>query len=181
MHIFSHFDPMSLKTLEELKAHVAHLPHVPSNYKVAVGSLIFDHQNRVILIERSGASRDSIGKLEGVGGGVDSGETDLHKSLQREIKEEIGDLEIRIDDLLTVLTLPGEADGLFWVIPIYLCRLTAGEPVNKEPHKCAAIHRLALAEVDDQRLSAYQKITMAAYREKFGERPYDERRVESTR
>jgi 8-oxo-dGTP pyrophosphatase MutT (NUDIX family) len=70
-----------------------------------VGSLIFDKDNKVILLERGAKSRDSAGKLEGIGGGVDEGETDLHNVLKREIQEEVGNIQVSIDQTLTVRNL----------------------------------------------------------------------------
>jgi ADP-ribose pyrophosphatase YjhB (NUDIX family) len=162
---------LDIRTLDQLKAYVAELPNIPENYKVAVGSLIFDKENKVILLERGAKSRDSEGKFEGVGGGVDEGETDLYKALQREIQEEVGDIRIAIDQTLTVMTLPGEKEK-FWVVPIYLGRLLEGEPTNMEPEKIAQIHHFDLAEIPYDKLSNYQKVTMDAYLQKYGSKPY---------
>jgi 8-oxo-dGTP diphosphatase len=162
----------NMRTIQELKQYVATLPNIPDGYKIAVGSLIFDGQDRVILLERGLNSRDSVGKLEGVGGGVDPDEEDLHQVLQREIAEEIGSVTVEIKDLLTVMTLPGEKEK-FWVVPVYLCRLVSGEPAVMEPGKIARIHLLALCDIPYDSLSTYQKVTMDAYYKKLGTKVFD--------
>lgn len=162
-----------MKTVSELKAYLAKLPDAPSHYRIAVGSLLFSSDDKVILLERGAAARDAQGQLEGVGGEVDEGENNLHAALQREVKEEIGDVKIQIDKMLTVKIMPSSKDpNLQWVVVDYLCRLVNGVPCNMEPHKCAAIHELALAEIPQDRLSEYQLRAMNAYNERYGSVPY---------
>jgi ADP-ribose pyrophosphatase YjhB (NUDIX family) len=161
-----------MKTLAELEAYLSKLPSSPAKYNIAVGSLIFTRDDKVILLERGPKARDGVGTLEGVGGSLD-GETDLHEALQREIQEELGDVRVQIDKLLNVLVLPNtKGDGLWWVVPQFLCRLLKGTPTNMEPEKCAAIHVLALEDVAEDRLSQFQKVTAKAYAEQYGTRPY---------
>lgn len=140
-----------MKTLSELTTYLSTLPNPPSQYKVAVGSLVFTAEDKVILLERGNKARDAVGKLEGVGGGVDDGETNLHAVLKREIREEVG-IEVSIDDVLTVKILPGTKYP-FWVVVDYLCRLKSGKPVIKEPEKIKAIHLLSVPDIKDNRLS----------------------------
>lgn len=162
----------NLQTTAELKTYLSELPGLPSDYKIAIGSLIFNDQGQLLLIERSGQSRDSLGKLEGIGGGLEPGEENLHQALQREIREEIGTLEVKIAETLTVLTLPGQSDHNFWVVPIYLCRLLSGIPTNMEPHKIKSVQWYDLSAIPQEKLSEYQKVTMSAYQKRFGLHPY---------
>lgn len=162
---------MNFKTIDKLKDYIDTLQDVPKVYRIAVGSLIFDDQDRIVFIERGIGARDSIGKLEGVGGEVDAHETNLHDALRREIQEEIG-VQVDIIDMLTVLTLPFETANEFWVVPIYLCRLKSGEPTNMEPENAFAIHLLKLNEFSDDQLSEYQQATMEPYRKKYGDKPF---------
>lgn len=69
-----------IRTLDELRSFVAKHQQVPEDYEVAVGSLIFDHDDRVILKERGAEARDAQGELEGIGGGLDEHEEDLMAS-----------------------------------------------------------------------------------------------------
>ncbi|MGI8419800.1 MAG: NUDIX hydrolase [Candidatus Levyibacteriota bacterium] len=159
-----------MKTIGQLHEYLATLPHPPQNYNVAVGALIFTKDDKVILLERGKKARDAVGMLEGVGGGVDANEHDLHAVLRREVREEIG-VEIDIAAMLTVKVMPG-ANYPFWVAVDYLCRLKSGTPTIKEPEKIKAIHMLSLNKIQDEQLSEYQKIAMVAYRKKFGNIPF---------
>lgn len=160
-----------MKTLSELRQYVSNVKDAPVKYKIAVGSLIFRDDDRVVLLERGNKARDEQGKLEGVGGGLDN-EQDLHKALLREVNEELGeDVKINIEKLLTVMILPGEKDP-YWVVPVYLCRLVSGTPKIMEPEKCTQIHYLKIEEIENGKLSRFQKETMRVYHEEFGEEPF---------
>ncbi len=161
-----------MKTVDELKAYLAELPEDPKNFKIAVASLIFTPEDKIILLERGPHARDSVGKLEGVGGSIDD-DMNLHDALIREIKEEIGEVKVKIEDMLTVLIRPSSNDpNLKWVVIAYLCRLVSGQPKNMEPHKCTAIYEISLDELPIEKLSKYQYQIMEAYKKKYGDRPY---------
>ena len=162
----------AMKTVGELTKYISSLPNPPIKYKIAVGSLIFTKDNKVILIERGSEARDAVGKLEGVGGKVDASENNLHEVLRREIKEEI-DIAVDIDDVLTIKIMPGTNDPN-WVVVDYLCRLKSGTPKIMEPKKIKAIHTLPLNEIREDSLSEYQQVTMTAYRKKYGNTVYYE-------
>jgi 8-oxo-dGTP pyrophosphatase MutT (NUDIX family) len=149
-----------MRNLQDLKNYIESLSNSPAHYKVAVGSLIFTNNNKVILQERGFKARDSAGLLEGIGGELDEGETDLHLALKREVQEEIGQVGIEIEDLLTVLILPGKSDNNTWVVPIYLCRLISGKPLNMEPEKISDIKMMNLMDITEDRLSPYKSKTM---------------------
>lgn len=162
-----------MHSISELNQYLSTLPNAPQKYRIAVGALIFTLNGKVILQERGKDARDKQGKLEGIGGGVEENETDLHQALQREIKEEIGNVEVSVDDLLTVMVRPSTVHaGEWWAVPIYLCRLISGEPAIMEPHKCAAIHTLNLNEIADDLLTEYQKETMDVYKAKYADKPF---------
>jgi len=161
-----------MRTKAELLDYLSGLENPPQDYKIAVASLIFADEGKVILLERGQEARDEKRKYEGVGGGLDD-EHDLYVALYKEIGEEIGSVKVDIDELLTVMILPNMDDSnKKWVIPVYLCRLVEGKPEIMEPHKCAAIHQMTLEEIPEDKLSIFQKTTMDAYREKYGNKPY---------
>ncbi len=160
-----------MRTIEELTSYLSALPNPPSTYKVAVGSMIFTPGDKVLLLERGVKARDAVGKLEGVGGSVHEGESDLYLALQREIKEEIGDVQVEIAGTLGVKILPGDQYP-FWVVVDYLCRLISGNPKIMEPGKTVKIHELALKDIRDDQLSLYQKVALETYRKKFGDTPF---------
>lgn len=159
-----------MKSVEELNEYIQG-KNGPKNYKIAVGSLIFTPNDKVILIERGADANDAVGKLEGVGGGLGDNEIDLQQALLREIKEEIGKVDVKIKNLLTVMILPGE-NYPWWVVPVYLSRLVSGTPQIMEPKKITKIHFLGLDEINQDQLSLYQQETMKAYRNKYGSKPF---------
>ena len=160
-----------MRSLQELDNYISSLDNIPTKYKIAVGSLIFTDEDKVILIKRGNKARDAKDKLEGIGGSLDKNDTDLHEALLREINEELGDIKVQIQELLTVMTLPGEKYS-FWIIPIYLCRLISGTPKIMEPEKCTAILYLNLDEIKIDKLSIFQKNTMEAYWKKYENKPF---------
>ena len=162
-----------MKTLDDLKKYLGSLPNSPREYVVAVGGLIFTKDDKLILLERGSEARDSEGLLEGVGGAVDD-QINLHGALRREVEEELGnDLKIAIDDLLTVVVLPSTKNPKeMWVVVHYLCRVISGEPVVMEPHKCNAVLEYRIEDIPKERLSIYQRQTMKAYRDTYGNKPY---------
>jgi len=160
-----------ITTVTELKKYLETVENVPKDFKMAVACLIFTPENKILLLERGQKARDSQGKLEGVGGGVDEGEENLVKAILREIKEEIGDVEIEIEKMLMVETMPGN-NNCFWVVVDYLGQLKEGTPKVMEPEKIVKIHYLDLNEIDEEKLSKYQKVTMRKYKELYGDKHY---------
>jgi ADP-ribose pyrophosphatase YjhB (NUDIX family) len=86
--------------------------------KVAVGTIIRDHQGDIVLVRR--AIEPGYGKWVFPGGYVDRGEEVLAAAL-REAREETG-LEIRIDRLINVYSYAGRAP----VIIVYAATMTGG-------------------------------------------------------
>jgi 8-oxo-dGTP diphosphatase len=86
--------------------------------KVAVGTIIRDESNRIVLVRR--AIEPGYGKWVIPGGYVDRGEQVLAAAI-REAREETG-LDIRIDRLLNVYSYPGRAP----VIIVYTATMTGG-------------------------------------------------------
>lgn len=160
-----------MRTVSDLNDYLSSLENVPKEYRVAVGSLIFTDDGKVLLIERGKESRDGVGKLEGVGGGLEAGETDLIKALHREITEELGDITVEIVKPYSIQILPGENYPL-WVVVNFLCRLKSGTPVIQEPTKIEKINYLHLHEIDNEKLSVFQNDAMKDYYKQFGNQPF---------
>jgi len=159
-----------ITTVSELKEYLKDFD-IPKDYGIAVGCLIFNPEDKVILLERGLKAKDSHGKLEGVGGGVEIGEENLINTALREIKEEIGNVEVVIEKMLTIKMMPGN-NNTFWVIVDYLGRLKKGIPKIMEPEKINKIHYLKLNEIEEGNLSEYQKVAMKKYKELYGDKPY---------
>jgi 8-oxo-dGTP diphosphatase len=86
--------------------------------KVAVGTIIRDEEDRIVLVRR--AIHPGYGKWVFPGGYVDRGE-EVTVAAVREAREEAG-LEIRIDRLINVYSYPGRAP----VIIVYAATMTGG-------------------------------------------------------
>ena len=171
------FPPEEIRMVADLRKFIDNLnrPEIPFDYRIAVGGFLLDQHDKLVLIERGVDARDSIGKLEGIGGGVHDTEEDLHASLLRELKEEIGlsDKEVKIIRLLTIKTLPGKATGGNWVVPIYICKIQAGEPVIASIGEVKAIKRFSLDKLPKENLSEYEMVTIQAYLERKTQNSFD--------
>ena len=86
--------------------------------KVAVGTIIRDERNHIVLVRR--AIEPGYGKWVFPGGFVDRGE-DVKAAAIREAREESG-LEVRLDRLINVYSYPGRAP----VIIVYAATMTGG-------------------------------------------------------
>jgi len=86
--------------------------------KLAVGTIITDPANRIVLVRR--AIEPGYGKWVFPGGYVDRGE-DVRLAAVREAREEVG-LEIRLDRLLNIYSYPGRTA----VIVVYTAHITGG-------------------------------------------------------
>jgi ADP-ribose pyrophosphatase YjhB (NUDIX family) len=87
--------------------------------KVAVGTIIRDEEQRIVLVRR--AIDPGYGKWVFPGGYVDRGE-EVHVAAVREAREEAG-LDVRIERLLNVYSYPGGAP----VIIVYEATIVGGE------------------------------------------------------
>ena len=164
-----------MKTLDNLYDYLKSLPTMPKVYRIAVAGLIFTEDDKVLLAMRGPKARDKQGLLEGIGGGLRPSDKNLHAALRREIREEIGKVKVKIEDLLTVKVLPGE-DGINWVVVDYICKLVSGTPVIMEPKKCSAITYFSLQDIDKKSLSYFQQVAMKAYKKRFGNKPFYKRK-----
>ena len=86
--------------------------------KLAVGTIIRDEQDRVVLVRR--AIEPGYGKWVFPGGYVDRGEQ-LQAAALREAREETG-LEVRLDRLLNIYSYPGHVP----IIVVYAATMVGG-------------------------------------------------------
>jgi ADP-ribose pyrophosphatase YjhB (NUDIX family) len=125
---------------------------------VGCGAAIL-RDGRLLLVERRKIPEAGHWNLPG--GKVDFLER-VEDAIVREIREEIG-VEIVLHGLLGVTEMIG-VDGQHWVSPIYRASIAAGEPVNREPDKAAAIGWFPL-DAPPAPLAQGAKDALAALRE----------------
>jgi 8-oxo-dGTP diphosphatase len=104
---------------------------------VGVGAIIVAEDGRLFLSRRGSLAKNERGCWEFPGGAVEFGEC-LADALKREMSEEYG-IEIEVGELLDVVDHILPEEGQHWVSPTYICRITAGETVLREPGKCSEI------------------------------------------
>jgi len=124
---------------------------------VGCGAAIL-RDGRLLLVKR--LKDPEAGHWNLPGGKVEFGEH-AADAAQREIAEELG-VEIVVTRLLGVVEILGE--GHHWVSPIFAATILAGEPVNAEPDKHAAILWAALDDPPEP-LALAARTAIAALRE----------------
>jgi 8-oxo-dGTP diphosphatase len=95
----------------------------------------------ILLIRRRKAPEAGCWSLPG--GKVDFLER-AEAAAIREIAEELG-VAIELGPLLCLIQMIG-IDGQHWISPVYRASIGAGEPINREPDKTAAIGWFALGD-----------------------------------
>jgi 8-oxo-dGTP diphosphatase len=131
---------------------------------VGVGAIIYDRDNKVFLAKRGKEARNETGKWEFPGGSVEFGET-LEHALAREVMEEYG-FEIEILSLLDVVNHIIPAEKQHWVSPSFICRITQGKPVIREPHKCDEIGWFSLDHLPENELTIASRKSLESLRKK---------------
>lgn len=133
---------------------------------VGVGAIIVADDGRLLLSRRGPKAKNERGLWEFPGGSVEFGER-LADALKREMEEEYG-VAIEVGELLDVVdhVLPDE--GQHWVSPTFICRLTGGEPVIREPDKCAEVRWFGPDEMPGD-LTRISRENLAHYRARLRE------------
>jgi 8-oxo-dGTP diphosphatase len=128
---------------------------------VGVGAILVADQGQLFLARRGPLAKNERGLWEFPGGSVEFGER-LAEALQREMREEYG-VEIAVGELLDVVDhiLPEERQH--WVSPTFICTITSGEPVIREPGKCTQIEWFHPDELPDD-LTQITRVNVINYR-----------------
>ena len=109
-------------------------------YRCAVIALILDSEGRILLQRRGPKSRDEVGKLEDIGGAVESTDITFRDAMKREIIEEAGeDINFTIDELIgasLITKFDSRTDSdVNWFFLLYKCTYIDGELKINEPGK----------------------------------------------
>ena len=109
-------------------------------YRCAVIALIIDQDGRILLQRRGPKSRDEVGKLEDIGGAVESTDITFRDAMTREIIEEAGvDVNFTIDELVgasLITKYDSRTDSdVNWFFLLYKCTYIDGELRINEPGK----------------------------------------------
>ena len=118
---------------------------------VGVGAAIINEEGKLFITQRGKEAKNEKWTWEIPGGGVEFGET-FEEAVKREIYEEHG-IEIEILALLGICDHIIPAENQHWVSPTYICRITKGEPIICEPHKCAQFGWFTIEEAEKLPLS----------------------------
>ncbi len=131
---------------------------------VGVGGIILDAEGRVFLARRGREARNESGRWEFPGGGVEFGEA-LDHALKREVREEYG-IGIEVLELLDVVNHLIPAEGQHWVSPTYICRISSGTPVIREPHKCDEIGWFRIEDIPVEKLTIASKKSLESLKKR---------------
>ncbi len=118
--------------------------------RIAVAALIFNGDGRILLHCRGSTARDAVDCLEGIGGGLDENEDLLQSAVAREISEEIGEgCRFSGCEFLVCSHLQFESKGTLkdWAVVTFMCELTGGQPVVREPGQTTGLGWFELSEL----------------------------------
>ena len=126
---------------KDLEEYLGSTGIVLPEYSCAVISLFLDVNGRILLQRRGPKSRDEVGKLEDIGGAVESYDKTFRDAMDREIREEAGtDFNYTIDELFgacLITKYDSRTDkNVNWLFLLYKCTYIDGELSIKEPGKC---------------------------------------------
>lgn len=111
--------------------------------KVAVICFIFTKDGKIILNKRGLGARDEVGKIQAIGGSVNKTDVDFIAAMKREIKEELGNVSVKIGDFIGAYydrkTDNETKEEIDWIILGYIGYLESGELENKEKDRCMSI------------------------------------------
>lgn len=115
---------------------------------LGVGAVIFNQKNKILLIKRSkklANDRTTAGMWSIPGGQVEFGER-ITDAIRREVKEELG-VEITIEKLIGHWDQILKKSGIHWHSVSFLCRISKGMPVVREPEKFSQLKWFSLEKI----------------------------------
>jgi 8-oxo-dGTP diphosphatase len=118
--------------------------------KQAVGIIITNENNEILLLQRGPASRSEHGKWESTGGALEENETP-EETCKREIMEELG-VELLS---LTELFIDEDPEGN-WRVYVFEGKIQ-GDPKIMEPEHCSGIQWVKRSELSSIDLTSYSR------------------------
>ncbi len=102
------------------------------DYSPAVITLFLDKNGKILLQRRGPKSRDEFGKLQDIGGEVESSDLTFRDALSREIREEVGnEVDYTINRLVGAALItkfnPRILKNVKWLFLLYECSYISGE------------------------------------------------------
>ena len=110
-----------------------------------MGAIVVD-ESRVLLLKRR--QEPEAGRWGIQGGAVEFGES-VEDRARRELGEELG-VECEVVRLLGVTDHILSEEGVHWVSPVFLARISSGTPKNAEPEKHSGIGWFGLEELPEE-------------------------------
>ena len=129
-----------VKDMHELIEKALYIPEL-HKMKVCVVCMLYDQEGKIVLHRRGAKARDEIGKLEAIGGSINSTDGRFRDALLRELQEEAGDkAEYEIEDFIVAQHTQHidkhTEENIDWVVLCYKGRIVSGELINMEPERC---------------------------------------------
>lgn len=131
---------------------------------VGVGAILINPEGKLFLSRRGPNAKNERGLWEFPGGSVEFGET-LAEALRREMREEYG-IEIEVGELLDIVDHILPEEHQHWISPTFICRISHGEPIIREPGKCSQIGWFRPDEIP-AKLSQISRENLQHYRDRF--------------
>ena len=145
-----------VRNVDELVAKLIDIDSL-KKIKVAVVCFIFNKQGQVILNRRGPGARDDVGKLQAVGGSVNKSDADFLSALKREVLEETGNNNIKIDKFIGAYhdrKMDNETKEIVdWIILGYVGILESGSLINVEKNRSVDFETFSLNDINPEELS----------------------------
>ena len=127
--------------------------------KVAVGAVIMNDDNDVLIGKRGPNTSDDNGLWDFFGGKVELGES-CENAIKREIKQELG---IEVDVLKLINLVENITDDAHWLNLCYLCEIKDGELQIMEKDKFSQIMWISPNDIVEEGLTKAAKQNLEAF------------------
>lgn len=125
---------------------------------VGCGAFIINDKNQLLLQKRNKAPEKDYWSIPG--GKLELFET-FNEAVKREVKEELG-VDVEVIKELGICDHIVRSEGVHWVSPSFLCRITNGQPKIMEPTKHSDMKWISLNNLPDN-LTITTKVAIQNY------------------